>query len=118
MGINRVVKVLVDQGEDLDAQCDDGFCALHRAWDAEVVNLLVNAGAKVDLMACEGYTPRFQAARICNVGGILTLLRHGAQVNLKEKEDGYTPLHSLCEGFQASSRHSNSRIRVVDRMVI
>lgn len=92
-GHNRVVKALTDQGVDVNAQGghDFGGSALHLARGGEVVDLLVNAGANVNQETPEGVTPLFTAAARCNVEGVLTLLQHGAQVNLKEKEDGYTP---------------------------
>lgn len=101
-GHNRVVKALIDQGVDVNAQGGDdfGYCALHLARGGEVVDLLVNAGANVNLETSEGITPLFRATARCNVEGVLTLLQHGAQVNLKEKEDGYTPLHNLGSCFQ------------------
>jgi len=97
-----VVQVLVEQGADLDAQSNWGFCPLHLTWDADIVDLLVNAGAKVDLMSSTGESPLHKAAARFNVEGVLTLLRHGALVNLKE-EGGYTPLHFLCRCLPESA---------------
>lgn len=102
---NHVVAAILDHGADVNAQGPGGeggvmHSALGYAWDGKVVDILVRAGANVNLQTNEGETPLMRAAGRCNVEGLLILLQHGAKVNVKDSDEG-TPLHYLCQFFKA-----------------
>lgn len=72
--------------------------ALHvpaRSDQADAVDVLVEAGADVDLWSSTGYTPLFSAVHESCSKSTLALLRHGANVDVRNT-NGNTPLHVAC----------------------
>ncbi len=59
------------------------------------VNLIENSvrhGANVNAANHQGWTPLMVAASVGNTAALMTLLKHGADVNARHTEDGRTPL--------------------------
>ncbi|WP_341820524.1 ankyrin repeat domain-containing protein [Wolbachia endosymbiont (group A) of Cydia strobilella] len=81
-------------GEDIDAQDENGLTFLHRAAarnNKESVELLVKCGAKVDVQDKDGLTPLHYAAVYGCVEIAEYLVEGGANVNAQDKAE-YTPL--------------------------
>lgn len=87
---------LLDRGADPNARSFDGnevpvlMIAAMRS-NPELVELLLDRGAKVDASAREGDTALIEAAGTGNVPVIELLLKHGANVNAVD-DAGVTPL--------------------------
>lgn len=60
---------------------------------ADLVEILVSNGAKVNLFSNNGLTPLHNAVNSGNIDAVTTLLDHGAFLNVKEKDQGCTELH-------------------------
>lgn len=74
----------------------DGRSALHlAAWnnDVEVLELLLSVGAKHDLRDKAGLTPLIGAAKNGHVDAIRSLTKGGANISLRDSNNGMTPLH-------------------------
>lgn len=91
------VKRLIAAGADLNASDAYGYRAIHFAarkqgeQGAEIVRLLIAAGAKVDWVDSEGSTPIYAAAEAGNVEAIEALLAAGANPNTPNKR-GWLPI--------------------------
>ena len=71
-----------------------GNTALHiasLAGQEEVVKILVQNGADVNVQSASGFTPLYMAAQENHDGVVRFLLTHGANQSLAT-EDGFTPL--------------------------
>jgi ankyrin repeat protein len=93
-GNRAAVRTLLAQREDVNAREVDGTTALHwavRADDAEMVGLLIRAGATVQVANRYGITPLWLAAVNGNAAMIDVLLEAGADVNAA-LPSGETPL--------------------------
>src|SRR5687768_5083492 len=91
------VKVLLQQGADVNAAQGDGMTALHWAaerGDVELTTMLLSAGARVEAFTRNGnYTPLHLASRAGAAPVIKSLLAADANVNAATTSGGATPLH-------------------------
>lgn len=103
-GFPEVVKYLIEQGKDIDAEQDyhdgdgpiEGFTALRAAAQenqVETVKLLCEMGANVNVQGDD--TPLYIAAAEGHLEVVKVLINYGADVNLRLK-DSSTPLQSAC----------------------
>jgi ankyrin repeat protein len=86
---------------------DDGDVALHKACRSRgnslgVARLLIEAGAKVDIRNKKGRAPLHYAVAIGDYALVKFLLRHKANVNIAEREEGCTPIF-----FAVKRRYKN-----------
>jgi len=91
----RRAQELVAQGDDLNAVNHYGWTALMHAarlGDADIVSLLLEHGAKIDVQDKDGWTALMRAAAKGHDSVVKILLNHHAAMNLQDK-DGYTALH-------------------------
>ncbi|CAL1537868.1 unnamed protein product [Lymnaea stagnalis] len=97
-GTLGILKLLVDNGADINLRDTDGNAALHRAVHSgrtENVKLLLESGADVNLRDAIGSTPLHYAMESCGASESLNiLLEHGADVNAQDNQ-GNTPLMIL-----------------------
>ncbi len=101
-GYKDVVKILLDNKADVNAQMTNGWTALHYAviegWGGteddykKVVELLLAHGAEINQKDNGGATPLYYAAENGKVVMVELLWANGADVNAKDKH-GKTPLH-------------------------
>jgi ankyrin repeat protein len=91
------VRTLIKQGADVNAAQGDGMTALHWAamqGDAELVKMLVAAGARTEVTTRNGaYVPLHLAARAGNAAAVNALLDAGANVRVATTSGGTTALH-------------------------
>ncbi len=95
---NEINQCLDDQNSLLVSKTEGGLTALHFAAanspSPEVINLLIGAGASMEIKSSEGFTPlHIAAAHNTNPEITRTLLDAGANIESKA-ELGLTPLHS------------------------
>lgn len=95
----EIVDILIAAGANVDAQNCHGWTPLHMAAEHNQIDAarsLLAAGADVNLKGREDYTP-LHAARSPEM--ILLFLTAGAgkSLNVKEQEQGTTPLHRVVE---------------------
>jgi ankyrin repeat protein len=88
-----VAVALIDGGADVAAQDELGWTALHHAGRAgsRAVELLLGAGADVEVAAHDGTTPLHTAAAQANVEVARALIAAGASPALRDG-NGLTPL--------------------------
>ena len=96
----------------MNGQASGGMTPIHyAAWfaHADVVRLLLDRGAEVNVKDNAGLTPLHYAAKDVYVDVIMLLLNRGADVNAKDN-DGWTPLHDATwEG------HADVAVVLLDR---
>lgn len=96
-GDTAQVRVLIRQGNDVNAAQADGMSALHwaaRRGDAGSAQVLLFAGARVDVVTRNGnYTPLHLAAREGRAEVVKLLLSHGANPLAETSTGGATALH-------------------------
>lgn len=89
--------MLMSQGADVNAVDVVGVTPLMMAFrydiSEDMVTLLLDMNANVNIVASNGLTALFQAISNDKVGTVETLLCHGARIN-HPLTDGTTPLHS------------------------
>lgn len=80
-----------------DCTCSPNFrTPLHAACDVgnlEMIEVLVNNGAKVNLLSNDGMTPLKCAVKSGNFEAVKFLVDHGAFLNVREQLQGSTELH-------------------------
>lgn len=100
------VRVLIQQGADVNASQGDGMTALHWAaenGDVAIVEVLLLAGAFPDAVTRIGaHTPLHLAARAARTDAVLALLKGGASPDLSSTT-GVTPMHFAAEAGDAES---------------
>ena len=96
------VRILIQEGEEVNAAQGDGMTALHWAaenGDIEMLEMLISAGANSEAVTRLGrYTPLHLASKIGKDASVVSLLRLGSAVNPRTTTGAVTPLH-----FAASS---------------
>ncbi|MFQ6039423.1 MAG: sigma-70 family RNA polymerase sigma factor [Candidatus Poribacteria bacterium] len=96
-GHSEIAKLLIRSGADVNLPRDWGNSALHcAAGDDEVVECLLEHGAKVDDRNNDGQTPLHAAMESGNLKAAELLIKHGAEINAKDKQ-GKTPLKLALE---------------------
>ncbi|KAK0706216.1 hypothetical protein B0T26DRAFT_725797 [Lasiosphaeria miniovina] len=103
----ELVRALLDAGADSDvvALPNEGWRPLHVAasnGDSVLVNLLLKAGASVDLKDAKGRTPLHLAVMQGHLTACTVLLLRGADVNARD-EDHATPLLLAKEAFDSKN---------------
>lgn len=99
-GYADVVRCLLAQGCEVNAQTGDDCTALHlaaRGGHAEVVEVLLDHGAEVDLIGNLGLAPLGEATSGGHLDLVNLLLRRGATIT---DEQGSTTLHVATHGRQ------------------
>ena len=94
-GLTAVVKLLLDQGSEVDLEDTSKRTPLHQAaieGHAAVAELLLERGAKPDSADHKGYTSLHYAAQNSHEETAALLLKWGAEKDLKTHEQE-TPLH-------------------------
>ena len=93
----NAIKVLKDNDITyMNAPDNDGWTPLHRAAQeghTEVIEALIDAGAKVNAQDNNGITPLHRAAIYGQTEVIEALITAGAKVNAQDNVCGRTPLH-------------------------
>jgi hypothetical protein len=95
LGMHRYVKVLIEDGSEIDARDDEGATALLLATAInhfETAEQLLNAGADIDAADIEGATPLTQAAWRGYVKLLKLLIARHASLDPLHGEQKLTPL--------------------------
>jgi ankyrin repeat protein len=92
------VRLLCELGADVNytAEKIHGYCPLHFAAEqdnGEMIELLIEHGAKLNAQTLTGCTALHLAAMNGNMQATRWLCLNGASVNISEFYNGYTPLH-------------------------
>ena len=92
-----LVKLLIEEGADVNAAQGDGMTALHwvaERGDVEIAKLLISAGANAKAgTRIGGYTPLHLAAKRAHRGIAALLLGAGGDADVLTSNTGATPLH-------------------------
>ena len=94
----EIVRIMIPYVSDINTHLDqDGYTALHvaaRTTHVDIVNLLITAGADVNIEVKGGITPLHEAAThsTSNVHVVAALIQSGAKVD-QQSSRGLTPLH-------------------------
>ncbi|XP_034187446.1 ankyrin repeat domain-containing protein 49 [Osmia lignaria lignaria] len=102
--LDKVKKLITINLGLLEATDKDGYTPLHRACygnHVEIVEYLIQAGAKINAETLDGWQPLHSACCWNNVECAAVLIANGADINAKSKGD-QTPLHLV----SASSHNS------------
>jgi ankyrin repeat protein len=93
------IRWMVARGVDLAFRDDEGYtpllAAIESRWPdrGELLELLLNAGAPVNLKGVNDWTPAHMAAARDDVEALRVLVAHGADVSIRTNIDDYaTPL--------------------------
>jgi V8-like Glu-specific endopeptidase len=90
---NVFVKVLIEKGADVTLEDTDGNSALHSAAiklskkNSDIVNMLVEAGAKIEARNLLGETALLVAAKNLNLEAVKILIKSGADKNALDKNN-------------------------------
>lgn len=114
-GYVEILNVVVAYGADVNAVGIHQETALHLAavgdQKAEMMDVLVDAGAKIEARAYDGRTPLHDAADLTNIEPLLALLGRGAYVNALENRK-HTPLF-----LAASKARKKKASEIVDALL-
>jgi len=97
-----VMKILIDAGADVNHRLNSGWTMLLQAVDCnpdrgngtgEIVKFLIEAGADVNLALESGTTPVALAVTHNHLPELKLLLAAGADPNIKNNNNGWTPIH-------------------------
>ncbi|XP_063538578.1 ankyrin-1-like [Cydia strobilella] len=95
----QTVKALLDSAEDIaNYGSTESVTPLHVASTqgrVEVIQLLIDHGAMIDVQDFDGDTPLHDAALASKLKSVTALLHAGADLAIKN-ETGYTPFHLAC----------------------
>ena len=96
------VKNLLNSGVDINVKDDIGWTPLHHAIGHDrkpIVEFLISNGANVNAVNNSGFPPMITALHRRNnnqLSYVVSLLANGADPNLLQKPDGWTPLLVAC----------------------
>jgi ankyrin repeat protein len=80
----EMVKLLVSQGADINAQNDMGITPLHMCAYPQMARLLISLGANIELRSSDGNTPLLELCTEPEREDVIqVLLESGANVNVK-----------------------------------
>lgn len=103
----EALRFLLKRGAKVDAVNEVGYSLLHVAaqnGEIEIMQILLDAGADLELPDAHGKTPLFHAAGPApySYDAVKFLIDCGAKINVRDKEHGRTPLHwaGLCRAFR------------------
>lgn len=98
-GSTMAVRWILGRGVDLHFRDEEGYTPLHACIDSpradkhDVLELLIVAGAPLDLKGLNDWTPAHNAAARDDVEALRILVRHGADLSIRTEIDEYaTPL--------------------------
>uniref|UniRef100_A0A7E5A0L1 SH3 domain-containing protein n=1 Tax=Panagrellus redivivus TaxID=6233 RepID=A0A7E5A0L1_PANRE len=103
--------------EDVSRPNDEGITALHNAICAchyEIVQFLVDAGANVNAMDSDGWSPLHCAASCNNISMLKLLIEHGASIYATTLSDAETPI-AKCEEKEAGYEQCTNYLEMCDR---
>jgi ankyrin repeat protein len=93
------IRWILERGVDLNFRDEEGYTPIHSVIDRarddkiEVLTLLLEAGAPVDLKGINDWTPAHLAAARDDVESLRVLVKHGADLTIRTEIDDYaTPL--------------------------
>lgn len=89
--------MLIEKGANVNAQNNDGNTVIFSCVYPEGTELLLKAGASVDILNKNGESALHYAARRNDLAAILLLLRHGADLQLID-DNGFRA-RDLCTYF-------------------
>jgi ankyrin repeat protein len=110
-----LVKLLLANGADVNALNKPEAGSLCKAmpplqawlghpqgqFDTEILNLLLDNGAGINALDCDGRAPLHIAAKAGNAPMLMSLLAHKADINVKDTyHGGWTPLHYTAYGLK------------------
>ena len=105
---SNVARLLLEHGEDVNAQANDHSTALHSAARSarygrvEAMRVLLEHGADVNVRKKDSTTPLHEAACRGAEDVVRVLLEHGADINAR-KNDDTTPLHEAAHDGTVSA---------------
>jgi ankyrin repeat protein len=98
-GSKAAIEWMVEEEVELAFRDDEGYTALHCAIDRkapdryEVLEILLRAGAPVNLKGINDWTPAHMAVARDDAEALKILVQHGADLSIRTEIDGYaTPL--------------------------
>ena len=94
-GHTEVVKLLIDNGADLNHKSNGGVTALRtaaREGRTEVVKLLIDNGADMNIKDVDGWTALMHASIYGHTEVVKLLVENGADMNIKDSRYGRTVL--------------------------
>lgn len=108
----ETLRELLASGHDVNGQEEEqGYTPLHLTsaeGHVSATRLLLESGARPNLMDCDGYTPLHLAAAQGKIEVIPVLLRAGANVDSRSL-DGSAPLHGA-----ASEKHTGAVVKLLE----
>lgn len=117
-GSPQCIKWMLQKGVDLDFRDEQGYTSLHSALErsaddrAEVLKLLLQAGAPINRKGINDWTPAHMAAARDDVDALRTLVEHGADLSIRtEIDDCATPLE------EARNLRKMNAVRFLDSVV-
>lgn len=88
----EMVKYLVENGADVNAQTNIYLTPLHLCENEDIFHMLIKHGADINALSCTGRTPLHYCVK---KEIVRLLLKYGADINVKT-EYGYTALWHSC----------------------
>ena len=88
-----IVRILLANGANVDAQRDEGQTALiYATVHPDIVKLLLDAGAETELKSILGHTALLYASTEGNTETVKALIEGGADIDVKDVALDFTPL--------------------------
>ena len=109
LGKAEVARALLENGVAVDVRDSRGETPLHRAAGRRndslpMLRLLLRHQANVRAVSNAGWEPIHHAAQARDARAVGLLVDHKADVNVREKEEGRTPLHLAIEAGAFEAR--------------
>jgi ankyrin repeat protein len=95
-GHSEIIAALVRSNADIEATDNHGETALSHACKSSNVHTLIELNANLDHRTRDGWTPLFIASYYGNLPVLKALLAAGADPELSEYENAFTPLDAAC----------------------